>query len=126
MPHDLGLEEGPVPISESPHSKEENEEQQANGRFVIFTDQQLHTSSHPVSIGRLYPYTSLLTISDLESCVALENAAFPIEQERASRDKVSKPILHLWTAQTLSCLQYAGLPPFLKVLWLSLQKGPSH
>ncbi|MCJ1313875.1 hypothetical protein MMC25_007555 [Agyrium rufum] len=35
----------------------------------------------------LHPYVSTLTLADLESCVALENAAFP-ETERASREKL--------------------------------------
>jgi hypothetical protein len=93
MPRDLGLEEGPVVLSESPHSTEGSEEQQTNGQFIMLTGHWLQASRRPDSIGKLHPYTCLLTISDLESCVALENAAFPIEQERASRDKVSKTIL---------------------------------
>jgi hypothetical protein len=93
MSHDLGLEEGPVTLSESPHPTEGSEEQQISGQFIMFTDNQERASRHSISIGKLHPYTRLLTISDLESCVALENAAFPIEQERASRDKVSKTIL---------------------------------
>ena len=35
----------------------------------------------------LHPYTQILSMSDLEACVALENAAFP-EHERCSRNKV--------------------------------------
>ena len=35
----------------------------------------------------LHPYVQTLSISDLESCVALENASFP-EHERCSREKV--------------------------------------
>jgi hypothetical protein len=37
----------------------------------------------------LHPYTRPLTISDLESVVALENAAFPNPNDRATREKVS-------------------------------------
>ena len=36
----------------------------------------------------LHPYVQTLSISNLESCVALENAVFP-EQERCSREKVN-------------------------------------
>ena len=36
----------------------------------------------------LHPYTQTLSLSDIESCVRLEDAAFP-PQERASREKVS-------------------------------------
>jgi hypothetical protein len=35
----------------------------------------------------LHPYPQILSLSDLEACVALEDAAFP-EHERCSRDKV--------------------------------------
>ncbi len=34
-----------------------------------------------------HPYIQTLTESDIESCINLENAAFP-EQERCSREKV--------------------------------------
>ena len=37
--------------------------------------------------GNLHPYVQTLTVADVESCVALENAAFP-EHERCSREKV--------------------------------------
>ena len=37
----------------------------------------------------LHPYTQTLTLSDVESCVILEEAAFP-PQERATREKVSQ------------------------------------
>ena len=35
----------------------------------------------------LHPYVQLLSLSDLDACLALEDAAFP-EQERCSREKV--------------------------------------
>lgn len=38
----------------------------------------------------IHPYTQTLTLSDVESCVILEEAAFP-PQERATREKVSQP-----------------------------------
>ena len=37
--------------------------------------------------NNVYPYVQTLSLSDLESCVALENASFP-EPERCSREKV--------------------------------------
>lgn len=42
----------------------------------------------------LHPYTQTLTLNDVESCVILEEAAFP-PQERATREKVSQPFLCL-------------------------------
>ena len=39
-------------------------------------------------LDQLHPYTQTLSLSDIESCVRLENAAFPPEY-RASHEKVS-------------------------------------
>lgn len=39
----------------------------------------------------LHPYTQTLTLSDVQSCVILEEAAFP-PQERATKEKVSQPL----------------------------------
>jgi len=41
----------------------------------------------------LHPYVQTLSISNLESCVALENAIFP-EHERCSREKVDLLLVH--------------------------------
>jgi hypothetical protein len=46
----------------------------------------------------LHPYTQTLTLRDVESCVILEEAAFP-PQERATREKVSQPLLPLTMIQ---------------------------
>ena len=89
MPRDLDLEERPISLTESPHSTEESEEQHVNGRFVLIQDQKGDNSKQSNGFAKIHPYTRPLTISDLDSCVALENAAFPIEQERCSREKVS-------------------------------------
>lgn len=43
---------------------------------------------HNSKLDELHPYTQTLSMSDVESCVLLENAAFP-PNERASREKVS-------------------------------------
>jgi hypothetical protein len=40
----------------------------------------------------LHPFAQILSLSDLEACVALESAAFP-EHERCSRDKVCLALL---------------------------------
>jgi len=42
----------------------------------------------------LHPYTQTLTLNDVESCVILEEAAFP-PQERATKEKVSQPFSFL-------------------------------
>lgn len=50
--------------------------------------QQLRTNRGKVGERNdLHPYVQTLSLSDLESCVALENAVFP-EEERCSREKV--------------------------------------
>ncbi|CAK4030845.1 acyl- N-acyltransferase [Lecanosticta acicola] len=43
--------------------------------------------------NELHPYTQTLSLSDLESCVRLEEAAFP-PQERASREKLQYRLKH--------------------------------
>lgn len=40
--------------------------------------------------NHLHPYVQTLSLSNLDSCIALENAAFP-EEERCSREKVGPP-----------------------------------
>ena len=42
------------------------------------------------AIKHLHPYAALLGLSDVDSCLALEEATFP-EHQRASREKVGKP-----------------------------------
>lgn len=77
---------------ESPMKKEPDESeptdtsnyQKGPGAFTIVPKAQQY--SGPTN---LHPYTRPLTISDLESCVALENAAFSNPIERATREKVS-------------------------------------
>jgi len=93
MPRDLEQERKkdkspPITLTESPN-------RMASGspisptteprNFVIIPPDQQVQSGAPTN---LHPYTRPLTISDLESCVALENAAFSDPNERASREKV--------------------------------------
>ena len=98
MPRDLDLEERPIALTESPNSTEESDAQHSNGKFVIFRgheednredNHEADKSKQSNGLAKLHPYARPLTISDLDSCVALENAAFSIEQERCSREKVS-------------------------------------
>lgn len=50
--------------------------------------QQLRTNRAKINQRNdLHPYVQTLSLSNLESCVALENAVFP-EEERCSREKV--------------------------------------
>lgn len=63
------------------------------GRFVIINggddgDAQQNDEPQARTLRSLHPYTRPLTISDLDSCVALENVTFA-EHERCSPEKVS-------------------------------------
>ena len=56
----------------------------------------------PNKFDDLHPYTQILSLSDLDACVALEYGAFP-EHERCSRDKVRlAPLLHFISTQILA------------------------
>ena len=78
---------GKVPEHESPDPPKEGSQDKPSTEpqkeFVIIS--QDHQYKGPTN---LHPYTRPLTISDLESVVALENAAFPNPEERATREKV--------------------------------------
>lgn len=89
MPRDLGLEEKPASILESPDSTEDSD-QPEGGNFVLLRNNQDQAAGEDSfqEPFNLHPYTRPLTISDLESCVALEEAAF-VQEERCSREKVS-------------------------------------
>lgn len=64
----------------------------ANGRYVMINnaddDGQQGEEDQTRTLRSLHPYTRPLTISDLDSCIALEDAAFA-ENERCSPEKVS-------------------------------------
>ena len=51
--------------------------------------------------NNLHPYVQTLSLSNLESCVALENAVFP-EEERCTREKVDA-LSFISMPQTQSC-----------------------
>lgn len=58
----------------------------------------------------LHPYTQTLSLSDLESCVRLEEEAFP-PHERATREKVSLQVLSYALAlRRTDWLQHATTP----------------
>jgi hypothetical protein len=58
--------------------------------------------------GNLHPYVRPLTVSDLGSCEALENAAFKNEEERATREKVL-PNLPFFILLIMSCVVFVKL-----------------
>jgi hypothetical protein len=70
--------------SESPNQEEEaSPTTERQRQFVIIPEDQ-----YVKPPTNLHPYTRPLTISDVDSCVALEDAAFANPEERATREKV--------------------------------------
>ncbi|MCJ1286699.1 hypothetical protein MMC26_006045 [Xylographa opegraphella] len=113
MPRDLfpNRQSQELTLTESPEAKtprpinSQDEEQLPSNAFTIVRDesddreQQLsNTLRRSDEKIKLHPYVQLLSLSDLEACVALEAATFP-EHERASREKF---IYRLTTCPTLS------------------------
>jgi hypothetical protein len=80
------LTESPGRVTGSPNQPEEPTPKEHQREFVIIPQDQQYQGP-----TNLHPYTRPLTISDLESVVALENAAFSDPVERATREKVSFP-----------------------------------
>lgn len=80
------LSESPNPVT--PRQFDDQQEPQMN--FVIIPEDQRIKNFHMYSNSHrdLHPYTRPLTVSDLESVLALENIAFEDPNERASREKV--------------------------------------
>lgn len=89
MPRDLeavAKEDGMPPITKSPDTMEERP------RLMDFEDEEAMISAlsqRNEKRDELHPYTQTLNLSDIDSCVKLEEAAFPPE-ERATREKVSR------------------------------------
>jgi len=99
----MALEEAKPALTESPNSamteRSESPYQQEEGsptaerqqrQFIIIPEEHQLKASSNLTLN-LHPYTRPLTISDLESCVALEDAAFTNPEERATREKASRP-----------------------------------
>lgn len=92
MPRDLDGQERPTTSTKGSSEADRTDDQADDaGKFVIVG--QDHGESDEAGEARtlrsLHPYTRPLTVSDLESCVALENAAFDVKEERCSPEKVS-------------------------------------
>jgi hypothetical protein len=80
----ITLTESPSRVIDSPNKPESPAPKEHQREFVIIPQDQQYKGP-----ANLHPYTRPLTISDLESVVALENAAFPDPRDRATREKVS-------------------------------------
>lgn len=87
-----GTPQSPI-LSESPNPvtpRQFDDQQEPQRGFVIIPEDQRSKNFHMYSNSHrdLNPYTRPLTVSDLESVLALENVAFEDPNERASREKV--------------------------------------
>ena len=62
-----------------------------SNEYTIFRDDrhdgQIQLSGSPPPKNGLHPHVQVLSISNLEACLVLENATFP-ESERCTREKV--------------------------------------
>lgn len=98
MPRDLfnssKENESPLTLTRSPESQSSAADPESHNNAVIQREESPHLGFQFRGRGRsnkemdkLHPYVQTLTIADLKSCVALENAAFP-EHERCSSEKV--------------------------------------
>jgi len=86
MSDDLIQEETPRTLTESPNHVTESPGSPGKPQmeFVIIPEDQ-----QVVNHAKLHPYTRPLTIYDLESVIALENAAFTNPADRATREKLA-------------------------------------
>ena len=55
-------------------------------------------------LDELHPYTQTLTIADLQSCLRIEETAFP-PQERATKEKVSQPLFCIHLSRALKKIE---------------------
>ncbi|KAL3418256.1 acetyltransferase [Phlyctema vagabunda] len=93
MPRDLTQEDRPPTLTESPNSVSDSnpqddlaEPENFGTSFVMIPPSQQQKARESTN---LHPYVRPLTINDLDSVVALENAAFPDPRERASKEKLA-------------------------------------
>lgn len=99
MPRDLFSQKNEATLTASPESQTHAEDLLATdqGGYNEFTIHRQDGTPNFVNsrfgkangknLSDLHPYVQTLSLMDVESCVALENATFP-ENERCSREKV--------------------------------------
>ena len=100
MPPDLFFkqsdEEHPLTLTRSPESQasnstglgDQNDSALSRNDLSLANAQLRSKGANIIVRNDLHPYVQSLSLADVDSCVALENTAFP-EQERCSREKVS-------------------------------------
>lgn len=91
-------------VADGTYSYEERMSEQDEDKMIAALSERSN------QLSDLHVYTQTLSPSNIESCVVLENAAFPPE-ERASRQKVSSQSLCYvggYTACGMRCLLYSS------------------
>ena len=103
MPRDLFPQKSPSeptltasPEMKSPANRSDSDELEETGNnYPNFNDErdemEVELSAKLKANDGLHPHVQVLSISDLDACVALENACFP-ENEKISRAKVYSPL----------------------------------
>lgn len=83
------------------HPRDDDEESEESNNEPGILDEVDAVGEAGEILAKLHPYGQVLTVLDVDSCVALEEAAFE-EGHRASREKVGT--LAIFTAAHASCL----------------------
>ena len=81
----------------SPSNRSDSDEpEEVSNEYSIFRDErdemEVELSQRLKTNDDLHPHVQVLSISDLDACVALENACFP-EHERCTKEKVQPALL---------------------------------
>ena len=101
------------PTKEESHDDEANwEDEEEEGGFSPISaffgaGRRQAQRKTPSKRDEVHPYTAVLSLSNLESCIELENSAFS-EMERCSREKVShehSPFRHVYLRSVLFILR---------------------
>lgn len=95
MPRDLSLLSQATENTLQSMTQLSSQNKEAESNMTADHDQDSDTTEYMDELGQsnarrdpLHPYTQTLSLSDIESCIRLEDAAFP-SQERCTREKVS-------------------------------------
>ena len=84
------------PEIKTPQPGDISEDSQGVDGFIIHSDDSEDSTMKKKNEEKnIHPYVQTLSLSDLESCLAVENAAFP-EPHRATREKVATFLYNIW------------------------------
>lgn len=121
MPRDLEALAGKNASHELPHLTKSPEALDQG----LYEDDEQETTLESILSQRnekrdeIHPYTQTLSLSDIDSCVLLEEQAFP-PNERCTREKVSPCFLFSLARELLVVLRHALSLPVTKLVCLVL------